>query len=260
MMRLLLAFSRFRPYHKFMEFLENIAEYYDELYPASDELKKFYTEETKSYVAPVKYLSIGSGTGSFEHYLAKDGSDVTGLETVSPLLESANRKRRTQLMALRFFQMSSLEMCRFLGKSFYNIISILNSRIIFTHDKTLMAKLFFDCKQLLAPNGKLILSLPNFEKFSAEPTAKLPIRESIRVRLFSKIQTEPDGRKFLFQELETGNGKRLVVTKDMPVLPLTKDKIEEYAKSAGFSKFDFYANFKREEFTGKSDELVVVIS
>ena len=243
-----------------MDFLENIAEYYDELYPASDELKKFYEEETRPFSAPIKYLSIGCGTGTFEHYLAKGNSDVTGLETVSSLLESANRKRRTQLMSLRFFHMSSLEMCRFLGKSFYNIISLPNDRIIFTHDKTLMAKLFFDCRQLLAPNGKLIIRLPNFEKFSESPTAKLPVRESIRVRLFSKIQTEPSGRKCLYQELETGNGKRLVVTRDAEIFPLTKNQIEEYAKEVGFTKFNFYGDLKHGEFNQKSDELIVVIS
>ena len=243
-----------------MEFLENIAEYYDELYPASDELKKFYKEETKLFDTPVKYLSIGCGSGTFEHFLSREGADVTGLETVSSLLESANRKRRTQLMALRFFQMSSLEMCRFLGKSFYNIISIPNDRIIFTHDKTLMAKLFYDCKQLLAQNGKLIIRLPNFDRFNAEPTAKLPVRESIRVRLFSKVQTTPEGKKLLFQELETGNGKRLVVTHDAEILPLTKNQIERYAKEVGFSKFDFYGDLNHGEFNAKSNELIVVIS
>ncbi|MBQ9206959.1 MAG: methyltransferase domain-containing protein [Treponema sp.] len=243
-----------------MELLENIAEYYDELFPAGDELKKFYAQEAACFETPVKYLSIGCGTGTFEHYLSKEGADVTGLETVMPLLESANRKRRTQLMALRFFQMSSLEMCRFLGKGFYNIISIPNSRIIFTHDSTLMAKLFYDCKQLLAPEGKIILRLPNFEKFTAEPVANLPDKESIRVRLFSKIQTDSDGKKYMYQELETGNGKRLIVTRDVQIMPLTKDKIEQYAKEVGFSKFDFYGDLKHEAFTKDSDELVVVIS
>ena len=243
-----------------MELLENIAEYYDELFPASDELKKFYKEETECFDTPVKYLSIGCGIGTFEHFLAKEGADVTGLETNVALLESANRKRRTQLMALRFFQMSSLEMCRFLGKGFYNIISILNNRIIYINDSTLMSKFFYDCKQLLAPSGKLIIRLPNFQKFSSEPTAKLPVKESIRVRLFSKILTEPDGKKFMRQELETGNGKRLVVTRDAQILPITKDQIENYAKEVGFTKFDYYGNLQHGEFTKDSDELVVVVS
>ena len=243
-----------------MELLENIAEYYDELFPISDELKKFYREEVKEFSQPVKFLSIGCGAGTFEHYLAKEGADVTGLETIPALLESANRKRRTQLMALRFFQMSSLEMCRFLGKGFYNVILIPNNRIIFTHDSILMAKLFYDCKQLLAKNGKLILVLPNFEKFTAAPTVNLPIRESIRVKLFSKIQTEQNGKKFLFQKLETGSGKQVVVTEKAEIMPLSKNQINQYAKEVGFTKFVFYSDYNKKEFTQDSDKLIVVIS
>lgn len=243
-----------------MELLENIAEYYDELFPAGGELKNFYEEETRAFPRPVRYLSIGCGAGTFEHYLAKGEADVTGLETVPALLESANRKRRTQLMALRFFQMSSLEMCRFLGKDFYNVITIPNGRLLLTHDPTLMAKLFHDCRQLLRAGGKLILQIPNCEKFSAEPVAKLPVRESIRVRLFTRIRTENGGAKFLSQELETGNGKRLTVTKDAEILPLTEKQVGQYARDAGFSRIDSYGGYDRSEFTKDSDELVAVLS
>ena len=146
-----------------MEINQNIAEYYDELYPVTEEQKVFYQKKMILFKKPVKFLQIGCGSGTFEHNLAREGSDVTGIETSQELLESANRKRRTQLMAVRYFQMSSLEMTRFLGKKFYNIISILNGRIVFTHDKTLMKKFLFDCLQLVSQNGFLILELPNFE-------------------------------------------------------------------------------------------------
>ena len=135
-----------------MEINQNIAEYYDELYPVTEEQKVFYSKKMEMFKKPVRFLRIGCGTGSFEHNLAKDGSDVTGLETSPELLESANRKRRTQLMAVRYFQMQVIEMSRFLGKQFYNIISILDNRLLFSHDKTLMAKFFYDCKQVLSDN------------------------------------------------------------------------------------------------------------
>ena len=69
-----------------------------------------------------------------------------------------------------------------------------------------------------------------------------------------------DGIKFLQQELETGNGKRICVTKDAEILPLNKNQIEQYASGAGFTKIDFFGGFDRSEFTAKSDELVLVIS
>ena len=105
-----------------MEINQNIAEYYDELYPVTEEQKVFYQKKMILFKKPVKFLQIGCDSGTFEHNLAREGSDVTGIETSQELLESANRKRRTQLMAVRYFQMSSLEMTRFLGKKFYNII------------------------------------------------------------------------------------------------------------------------------------------
>lgn len=245
-----------------MDLLENIAEYYDELFPASDELKKFYEEESSSFAPPVKYLSIGAGTGTFEHYLAKNGADVTGLETVLPLLESASRKRRTQIMSLRFFQMSALEMCRFLGKNFYNIISIPDWRIIFTHDPTLLSKLFYDCKQLLANDGKLIIQMPNFQKFSdsdSKSAITLPVKKSLRVSLCSKILTDSNSNKILAQDLETGSGKLLAVTRDAKVMTLTSSQIEDYARKAGFSSISFYSDFSKAEFTADSDELIAVI-
>ena len=148
--------------------MKNLAEYYDELYPISQEQQAFYEELLKTYPYPAKLLRIGCGTGYFEHKLARQGYDVTGLEVCSEMLESATRRRRLPVTAIRFFNMSTIEMGRFLGKKFYNIISCLNDRLIFIHDAVLMRKFFYDCKSLLSQNGTLILQLPNFEYFSGE--------------------------------------------------------------------------------------------
>lgn len=243
-----------------MEILENIAEYYDEIYPVTAEKKAFYAKEMADYKAPVRLLRIGCATGTFEHTLAKEGYDVTGIESIDELLESANRKRRTQLMSIRFFKMTTLEMGRFLGKGFYNIVSILDDRIIFTHDPVLIKKLFADCKELLAKNGKIILSLTNFEKYQSETEVDLPDIKTLRTTMYARIVTEADGSKTLDQQIETGNGRAIDVTVAAPVHPLTKAEIETYAKEAGFKHCAFYAGFDRSPFTSDSDHLVAVLS
>ncbi len=247
-----------------MELNENISEYYDELYPITPEQKKFYQEETSKYNKPVKYLRVGCGTGTFEHILARDGADATGLETNIELLESANRKRRTQLMSLRYFQMSTLEMARFLGHNFYNVVSSLDNRIIFIRDKILIEKFFYDAKQLLAADGKLILELVNFKTIANSGVVKFPTKESIRVKLYTQLVSKDDGsgetKKFIQQDLETGNGKILPVTRDAEIYPLVKEEIEGFAKKVGFKKCDFYADFKRTPFTDNSEKLIAVIS
>ena len=195
----------------------------------------------------------------FEIHLAKQGADVTGVEPFKELLDSANRHRRTQLMTVRFFFMSILEISRFLGKGFYNIVSCLDNRIELMDDPILIRKFFFDAKDLLAKNGKLILKLRNFDILK-NPVEQLPDISNIRINFKTQIITSEDGGKFLNQEITTGNGHTYTVFKDKKIYPLKKSEIITFAKEVGFKNFQFYSNYKKEEFNSDSKELIAVIS
>jgi len=242
-----------------MEIIQNIIEYYDELYPITDAQKKFYKEQLSNYPDPAKVLRVGCGTGLFEHLLAREGKDVTGIDSYQEMLRSANLRRRNQLMSIRFFQMSYLDMARFLGKGFYNIISILDDRIIFIHDKTLLRKFFFDCRQLLAQEGSLIISLCNYRKYNTVPLIRLPERKSLRVTLTSEIASADNGSFLLSQEIETGNGRILPVVTEQKVCPVTDSEIRDFACEAGFEHCDFYSSWEKDSFTGSEDTLIALL-
>ena len=246
-------------YNYSMEFIQNVVEYYDELYPVTEAKKKFYNSVKKAYMPPVKFLQIGCGTGALEHELAQDGSDVTGLEVSRELIAAANLRRRTQLTAVRFFQLSTLDMTRFLGKGFYNVISCLNNRIAFIHDKTLLRKFFFDSKVLLADNGTLILELFNFHLTEQTPVTPLPERSSIRVRMMSSLKQGGSKLMYLNENIETGNGRILKVMENEEVYPLTKEEIISFGKEAGYKEFKFYSSFDMDEFDQTSRDLICVI-
>lgn len=242
-----------------MNAVQNVIEYYDELYPVTESQKKFYNNLIENYTKPVKFLRVGCGTGYFEHLLARDGHDVTGIEFCKELLESANLKRRNQLMSIRFFQMTTLEMTRFLGKGFYNVISCLHDRIIFIHDQTLIRKFFFDCKQLLTENGKLILQLYNYDAFRNDSLMRLPDKESIRSKLYTEVLTRENGEQVLNQEIETGSGRILPVVEDELVYTIGTEEIKRDALEAGFTSCEFYADYDMSPLTAESPKLVAVI-
>jgi len=242
-----------------MEFLNNLIEYYDELYPVSKSQKKFFEDLLKQYEMPTRILGIGCASGFFEHSLALKGYDVTGIESSRAMLESANRRRRLPNTAIRFFQMDTIEMSRFLGKKFYNVISCLNSQIIFIHDETLLRKFFFDCKALLTDNGTLVIQLGNFSSFEQNHTFEIPTHKSIRVSLISKITETTDGKFLLNQELDRGDNHFIQVLKDVLVLPITPDMIENFAKEAGFKSINFYEGWTQNPFTGNTNNLVCVL-
>ena len=242
-----------------MSIIENLIEYYDELFPVTEEQKEFYRSVTQTYTSPVKFLRVECGTGMFESQLAREGHDVTGIESYQEILHSANLRRRNQLMSIRFFQMPVIDMARFLGKGFYNIISCLDNRIIFLHDQTLIRKFFFDCRQLLSEGGTCILGLLNFDVFTGKPLIKLPNRESLRAKLFSEVWISDDGSASVTQNVETGNGRLLPVMENCPAYLLRPAEVKSFAQEAGFSSVAFYADFLKTPFSGKEESLVAVL-
>ncbi len=243
-----------------MDYIKNVIEYYDELFPVSDAQKEFYEALTGLYAAPAKILRVECGTGLFEHTLAKMGHDVTGIESSKEILNSATLRRRNQLMSIRFFLMSPTEMIQFLGKGFYNIISILNDKIIEIGEPELVRKFLQDCKKLLAPDGTLVVGMNSYAHNYDSEFIQLPVRESIRVKLFTEIHMDSSGSQYLCRNLENGNGKILPVTEDKKVYPLPVDELCSYATEAGFKDIKLYSDFKRSPFTESEPEVVVLLS
>lgn len=246
--------------------IQNIVEYYDELFPVTTVQKKFYDQLVKNYSVPVKFLRIGCGTGMFESILAREGYDVTGIESNQELLRSANMRRRSQLMAIRFFQMSYKDMTRFLGKGFYNIISILDSRISFIRDKESMQQFFCDVNSLLSDGGCFVIDVLNFANMKLRPLQNLPERKSVRASLYTEMWTKDEAMPyisgsefFLTQNLETGNGRLVPIMEEEPICAVTIEDIKAMAKKSGFSEVNLYSGFSGESFTGKEERLVVVI-
>lgn len=240
-------------------FIQNLVEYYDELFKVSEAQKNLYTELCENFSSPVRFLRVFCGSGLFESSLSKQGHDVTGIENCEELLHTANLRRRNQLMSIRFFQMEAEDMTKFLGKNFYNVVSILNSRLLFLGGREKIQQFFFDCKKLMSPDGFLVIQCINFENKKDETFFQLKCRESMRAKLFSEIMTAQDNSKLFSMNLETGNGKLLPIVKDIPIYPLLPSEIENFAEDAGFKSAEFFADFDKSEFTGNEEQFVVIL-
>ncbi len=241
-----------------MEFIQNIVEYFDELYPVTDSIKKFYEEITKSQPKPAKMLSIGANTGNLEFFLAKQGCDVTGIENFQPLLEAANLKRRNQLMSIRFFTLPEGEISKYLGKRFYNVINILDNRVCYSASQKRIRQLFKDLREILAKDGVVVIQTFNFDQLIENSSIDLPVKSSMRAKLFSTV-SDRCGRTTLTQKIQTWNGRHVPIIQNGAIYPLTKDEIYEFARLAGFRKIEFYSDFDGSPVTESSIEIVSVM-
>ncbi len=250
------------------DYFSAILEYYDELYPLDeravalmlrlrDEFRSSYPEET----APLcRYLGIGCATGALENRLAGEGFDITGIDIHGDMIATARRRMKRGLSTTRFFELSILEMGRFLKKNSCNIIGCLENTLTYVSDETLVRKFFHDAKGLLAPGGKLVVQTVNFDGISAGTPFVLPERSSVRVKLETGYRPDLGGTMSFDAELETGTGKRIILKKGISILPLSTDRIIDFGRAAGFQNAERYADYDCGKFSPDGESALIILS
>jgi len=243
-----------------MDNIKKLVEYYDELFPLTDDQKVFFKSLQRDSVTPTRFLHVGCGTGSHAQYLAEIGSDVTGIDQYQDFVESASLRKKTQLQSVRYFYLPPIDMARFLGKGFYDVILSINNQIIFMHDETLIKKMFYDAHSLLKSGGKFVLNLTNFSKYNiSDDEIDLPQKESIRSKLKTSAKHSSNGSYIINQKLETGSGKYLNILENKEIYPLTVNEISDIAKNSGFRSVKFYENYALSPWQNTSQDVLVVM-
>ena len=256
------------PIESIQEFYSAIIEYYDELFPLEEKTIQFLSdiwEEQKNSMeidfAPMcRYLGIGCATGNLENRLVSEGWDVTGIDKNKTMIDTAKRRMKRGFSCIRFYEMSTIDMRHFLKKESFNIISCVDDMLPYIADEILLRKFFHDTYELLTQNGKLVIQCLNTEQYEPGKPIVQPERSSVRVTLSRTWISAEEGRYVLDATLEHGNGKRFVLRKNTYLLPATPSRIKVMAQEAGFTGFETYADYDKADFTGESENFVMVIT
>lgn len=241
-----------------MQILEQLAEYYDELLPVPPEKLNFYENLCRAYKPPAHILSLFCGTGLFESALAKFGYDITGVEDSKELIKLANLRRRNQLMSVRFFLMKAEDATEYLGKGFYNLIFLPRSSALYFGGADSFSGYLRELKELLSPDGCVVIETENMERFAGQDRAELPVRQSVRSRLLSELYFGSAGRNVTIN-LETGNGEIVNIATAVPVYPAGANELRSSALRAGFGEIELFSGYNREEITEQSENIIAVL-
>ena len=250
------------------DFYTEILEYYDELFPLKEEVIHFFLkllqeQQTSLQVQPVplcRLLNIGCATGSLENRLSGYAMDITGIDKNPRMIETANRRMKKKSSTLRFFEMSALEMGRFLKKGSFHIISCMDNMIPFISDEILLRKFFHDCYELLSPEGKFIIQNVNFDCIQHLHQTNLPDLSSVRVTLQRSLIPSDNGQYLLDAALELGSGRKISLQKSTMLFPATTANLESYAEEAGFTASEIYSDFSASAWTDKSQNTVMIFT
>lgn len=249
------------------EFYTTTLEYYDELFPLKDEVVQFFVALQKEHQsssstqsAPLcRFLSIGCATGNLENKLAGYGMDITGIDKNTEMIETAKRRMKRGYSNIRFFEMSAIDMKRFLKRGSFNIISCIDNTMPYIADETLLRKLFHDARELLAPEGKFVIQTENFDLLRKNKLTRLPDLRSVRVTLQRSFIPGDDGLVTLDSTLELGSGRKIILQKTTHLIPALASQMKEYAREAGFTECAIYGDFLLSPWTEESPNTIFVL-
>ena len=250
------------------DYYSEILEYYDELFPFDEAQLAFFRslqqeqgKRISAGTAPlVRFLGIACATGNLENKLSGPGIDITGIDRNAQMVETAKRRMKRGFSTTRFFEMSTLDMARYLKKESFHIIASVDNFLPYIGDETLIRKFFHDARVLLAPGGALVAETFNFDSISPGKVIRLPDQSSLRVTLKRALIPDANDAYFLDASLELGNGRKISLQKGTAVIPLTTEKIERVARESGFSSVSFAGSFSGSPWSPESLKTVVTLS
>lgn len=250
------------------EFYSGTLEYYDELFPLGDQVLPFILKIRQEQVQSLptektpmcRFLGIGCATGNLENKLSGYGMDITGIDQNANMIETAKRRMKRGFSTIRFFEMSAIDIRRFLKKGSFNIIACIGNVLPYISDETLMKKFFYDVRELLAPGGKFIVQTINYDALATDKPVRLPDRSSVRVTLSRGYIPAENGQVVLDALLEQGNGKKLSLQHTTKLIPMPVGKVKEFAREAGFTESAVYGDFGEAPWSSESPISVIVLS
>lgn len=248
------------------EFYSRNLEYYDELFPVEEAQYGFISRLQQAFNAaslvqppPIcRFLGLGCATGTLENKLVNSGFDTTGIDKNADMIETAKRRMKRGYSTGRFFEMSTIDIARFLKAGSFNIIFCPGDLLWYIPDETLIRKFLHDCRGLLAPGGTLVIQTQNFESKDLSHAFRLPERSSVRVTLSRSLEPSEDGLLGLNASLEQGNGQTIILKKGTKLLPLNGSAIEDFARKAGFTEVKRFGSFDETEWSPDSPETILV--
>lgn len=236
----------------FQAFNSHLLEYYDELFPLDEDALPFFGDLREEYLAtatrqPIplcRFLGVSCGTGTLENKLALEPFDVTGIDRSPELIGAARRRIKRSSSTVRFFEMATIDMGRFLKEGSFNVVAALSNAVPHLGDEILVRKALHDARRLLAPGGVFVVETENYDRLVRSREPELAERSSMRVRLRRRYAYQNGDRIELEATLETGNGRRIVLPA-AAVYPLTTTRLESLAREAGFAAVSLYGDFAR---------------
>ncbi len=247
-----------------MGFYEEIAPYYEYIFPAGEEQLKLISDIAGE--PPKRILDIACGTGGYSVRLAQAGHEVMGMDADPEMIRLARLKAAANNVSVRFFAGDMLELDKDIdsAESKFHCIFCIGNSIVHLGSKDAIKTAVLKMKEQLAPGGSIVLQIINFDRIIEKGITSLPtLTNEEKGLVFQRNYTRDEDTGLIYfdtvlaVEEKTGPVR---LSNRVELFPLTSGMLMDVLTDTGLDTFGFYGDFARGEYIpGDSFMLVAVI-
>lgn len=238
-----------------MGFNEEIAKYYDDIFPVQAPQMNFLTKTLGRSGESV--LEVACATGGYAAALAQMGFEVTAMEGKSAMVEACKERVEKDNIQMEVVQKNMLQVEE-LDKDFDLVYCIDNSMV---HLDSLedMEKFLKGCFKVLRPDGRLVIQIANYDRILNEHITSLPtiMINSVEELSYRRLYAyQKDSDKILYTRKLTVDGQTLedVAT----IFPLTSQRMAALMEKTGFQEVEIFGDFMKNPYDERTSHQMVV--
>lgn len=241
-----------------MGFYEQIAPYYDYIFPAGEEQLEFIKKLAGR--PPKRLMDVACGTGVYSISLAQQGYDVWATDIDAEMIRRVKRKAMESNVPVNALVSDMLYLDRHVNELFDCVICIGNSVVHLGNVDSILSAVI-QMKNRLAPSGKLLVQIINFDRILAKGITSLPTIHNSEIGLEFRrnyVRDTERGLIYFDTELTVKEGDKLSrFTNRVELFPLLAVSLKEILGKAGFSSINYYGGFSLEPYIPDESFLLV---
>jgi|GEM_PF-1376661 SAM-dependent methyltransferase len=200
---------------------------------------------------PSRILDLGCGPGDYVNELARQGHQVTGIDSSTQMIAWAKQHHQGNFHHLSFTEINTLK------GQFDCIYCIGNSLSYLPYDAT--DEFINDVFSLLLPEGRFILQLVNWDRYRLAGDLDFPVIQLTDGKTFHRTyEAHPDSTVLFKTEIQK-NGQPLQTWADH-LYPRYSDSFPQEFTDNGFKDTAIYGDFKQNPFGTENSPAFILIT
>ncbi|MEG2935912.1 MAG: class I SAM-dependent methyltransferase, partial [Clostridium sp.] len=241
----------------FMGFYEEIAKYYNLIFPTSQGTVNFIKKKAGEGLKEI--LDAACGTGGYSFALEKEGFNLTAFDLDKKMIEELKEKAQKCGSSIKAMEGNILEVKDKFKENNYDMVFCIGNSLVHLDNAKEIEKFFEGTKSILKEDGTLLFQVINYDRIISKGIKSLPTiyNEAADLTFERLYRYEESEHKVYFKTILTVEKEKF--ENEVSLYALQYDEAIKLLESAGFNNIEAYGDFKGSRFD-KENSYAMIIS